>query len=401
MSNKDQRKPLRISLSSRNSRPEKRQRTLDISSHLPVALQHPRRSNHNVHDIRSKPNSCASTEDFNFSENHISESSLPNDVIMAIRSLACKQSVAYCPLSSSTLLPFILKPMLHQAFLCKPTAPTTDFLQVESYMIDHESQFQNCLTNANTGVNIELLDSCQKNTVRLLALLGTGGCDDTTVNREDDIAIMETQHYVEGILDAFHRSSWLSKQRTTTNDRDYEVVRDSSSYCNRKASYWTDDQCSQVIQWYIAELKSWTGTYVKHVDIDRAAKKTNDRNQPTTVFALPTGSTTQMIVDYLLSIGVLLPRKIPNVIATDSFWFTLPLLGTVSKALTTGRKQMMTQFKRSYYKEMKMSTILTKAFGDKNYNFPANFLVRDLVSRGIVKILETPSGEFVRLIQTK
>ena len=389
-----QREPLRITLSSRSSRPR-----IPNESSLanPVRSENPKKAN--------------TQEEINF-ENYISLPSIPNDIIMAIRSSTVRQCVAYCPLITqqelSSLLPFILKPMLHQVFLSKPSAPivTTD----KRDEIHHDSIKQTCVTNAHTGINLELLESCQRNIVRQLVLLGTSNSDESTLNAEDDIAVMETEHYVKGITDAFCSSLSSKKCLKVNEDKEWAEDLYASGMDRRRKNDWTEEQCKQVIEWFIHQLSSWTGPFVKYMDVDRAVKKTFDicissldpaskrtaQNQPSFV-----GLTTQSVLDYLLSIQVLIPRNIPKVTTSDSFWFTLPLLGQVSKALTAGRKQMMIQLKRSYYKEIKLTNLLTKTFGDKNFKLSGNFLVRDFLSRGIAKTAETPSGEFVRLIQNK
>lgn len=407
------RDPLRITLSSCRSRQDKRPRSLIVeessqSNIDPFVLRKSVRLD-KKYDDDTKPKAEDAPINFDLL-------SLPNDIIMAIRSSSARNRAAYCPLitqhePTTRLLPFILKPMLYHVFLSKPSAPRSQ--QDKTHDNDHINLIQRCASNAYTGVNTTLLESCQRNTVRQLVLLGTGNSDESTKNAEDDVAVMETEHYIMGVWDAYRSASSL-KRITTVNNPDDGIIGGFTPWTDhRRTNHWTDEQCKQVIEWFISQLNSWTEMYVKYVDVDLAIKRSLDmgrssldltikhtnHNQPWVV-GLPTHCTTQRVLDFLESIQILIPRIIPKVITSDSFWLTLPLLGQVSKALTMGRKQMLIQFKRSYHKELKQSTLQTKSFGDKNYKLSANFLVRDFLSRGIVKICETPSGEFVRLIQT-
>ena len=285
------------------------------------------------------------TEEF---ENDICFDEIPHEIILAVRSLKSRHQVAYCPScdKNSPPMALILKPMLHDIFLDKN---------------------QTNVDESFTGIEIELKNSNPK-LLQPLKLHGT--------SNNNDIALMETKDYISGIKDA-HRHFLL-------NNPDQMYISDS------------------FIAWFVDALQqNWYEPSVSFFQINQCHSIMN-RNKPNY-----SSSTLKGLVNYLLNIQILIPhttRMSTGCMMDNSncfYWFSLPKLGTVSKALTKGRTKLITTLKWAPQKQLKRSTLDTiDLLKGETFVAVGAFVIRDWIARqSTIKLLSTPNGEFIQLQQ--
>merc|ERR1712232_1005592 len=104
-------------------------------------------------------------------------------------------------------------------------------------------------------------------------------------------------------------------------------------------------------------------------------------------------------VEYLLSIGVLLPKMGSlDVHAEPHYYFSLPTLGKSANQILEGRKALLLKLKRSYTKELSQDALDRCLFSDL---LPTPFHMRDVLSKGLVVTKKSPSGKvFIKLVDT-
>ncbi len=310
---------------------------------------------YSVHDSSQKVESNCVTHGFDKDsvnetdefENDICFEEIPHEIILAIRSLKSRHQVAYCPSCDKNAPPIalILKPMLHDIFLDKNQ------------------------TNADesfTGIEMELKNSNPK-LLQPLKLHGT--------SNNNDIALMETIDYISGVKDA-HRHFLLN---------------------NPEPKFKSDSY----IAWFVdALLQNWYEPSVSFFQIEQCFSTMN-KNKPNY-----SSSTLRGLVDHLLNIQILIPHTTTRMTTdymTNSYncfyWFSLPKLGTVSKALTKGRTKLITTLKWAPQKQLKRSTLDTiDLLKGETFVAVGAFVIRDWIARqSTIKLLSTPNGEFIQL----
>ena len=323
---------------------------------------------------------------------------VPCDTLLALRSLVSKGAAAVCPLrSNAAVLPFVLKPMLHHALLSSVSSQSNQGKGNDTTNIEEKNKILSA--GAATGVTVELDGLRLDNVVRLLQLQGTGGVEDSG----NDIGITETSLFKQGIKDAFSLLEDADDGRGT---------KQTFSSARNDLRLYSNDLCT----WFISNLSSWNQAFVNYdaIAASLASLPTPCRNA-------------SHVIDYLVGIGLLLPRRASSASTRPSdrsYWFTLPGLGQASKAIADGRQMVLNKIRRSNYGEIKRSvleagmmppsrrfepgkSLVAYPTGSHKLDqqgsstidvaMPAAFCIRDLLSRGQITIHETPAGQFVRV----
>jgi hypothetical protein len=195
-----------------------------------------------------------------------------------------------------------------------------------------------------TDVCKEIEELQEKNVIRLLDL-SCGRCKESLP--EDDAAVMETSVYLNCVHDAIKKEAgpMLSSKQIDDYLHHFTLITDS---CKSKSL--DNDSLKQV-------LKSKTSTYVTFYG--RA--------------------------------GLL--RKCPQ--SSNLYYFSLPTFGKAVKNILVGRKSFVKKLQQSLHGELLQKNLMERC---KFSDLPAGFHLRDAVCRGVVKMVNSPSGEtFVRL----
>ncbi|XP_023743383.1 uncharacterized protein LOC111891562 isoform X2 [Lactuca sativa] len=98
-------------------------------------------------------------------------------------------------------------------------------------------------------------------------------------------------------------------------------------------------------------------------------------------------------ISLLINAG-LLTRQL---IDPDMYWFAIPNIGSLLKALTQGRKEVMSLLNRKKYKEMMLSLVEKKRLRFSPLDI--RFHLRDLLGSGHLKTLHTPGGIVIRVVK--
>ncbi|KAG2323631.1 hypothetical protein Bca4012_059101 [Brassica carinata] len=96
-------------------------------------------------------------------------------------------------------------------------------------------------------------------------------------------------------------------------------------------------------------------------------------------------------ITLLINAG-LLTRQL---IDPDMYWFTIPSIGKLWKALLQGRKELLSLLKRKRHKEMFLSELEKKRL--RYSPLDMRFHIRDLIGSAHLKIFQTTSGLVVRV----
>lgn len=327
---------------------------------------------------------------------------VPCDTLLALRSLVSKGAAAVCPLRTNTAcLPFVLKPMLHHALLSSVSSQSNPGKCNGNNTHDAtniEETNKILSAGAATGVAVELDDLRRKNVVRLLQLHGTGGVEDSG----NDLAIMETNIFEQGVRDAFG---------VPEQAYDGVNIKETFSSSSTDLRRYSNDLC----HWFTNNLSRWNQAFVSHDAIVAS------------LVSLPAPCReASRTIDYFVGIGLLLPRRASSAstrLSDRSYWFTLPGLGQASKSIADGRQRVLNKIRRSNYGEIKRSvleagmmpssrrggpgkslvidshTLDQQGSNTIDVAMPASFCIRDLLSRGQITVHETPAGQFVRVSQ--
>nr|XP_043610516.1 serine/threonine-protein kinase 19 [Erigeron canadensis] len=98
-------------------------------------------------------------------------------------------------------------------------------------------------------------------------------------------------------------------------------------------------------------------------------------------------------ISLLMNAG-LLTRQL---IDPDMYWFAIPNIGSLLKALTQGRKELLSLLNRKKYKEMMLALLEKKRL--RLSPLDIRFHLRDLLGSGHLKTVHTPSGLVVRAVK--
>ena len=322
---------------------------------------------------------------------------LPCDTLLALRSLVSKGAAAVCPLRTNTTtagLPFVLKPMLHHALLSSVSLQPNPERGNGGTNVEETNKILSA--GAATGVTVELDDLRRQNIVRLLQLQGTGSVEDSG----NDIAIMETHFFERGVRDAFVLLEEVD---------DDHITKQAFPSAGDDLRQYSNDIC----QWFLDNLSSWNQAFVNYDAIHLSLAS----------LTAPCRYASR-VIDYLVGIGLLLPRRASSAstrLSDRSYWFTLPGLGKASKSIAESRCRVLNKIRRSNYGEIKRSvleagmmpssrkfepgkSLVAHNLDQQGSNsvelaMPAAFCIRDLLSRGQITIHETPAGQFVRVGQ--
>lgn len=186
-------------------------------------------------------------------------------------------------------------------------------------------------------VTAELQQLIRSNKIRRLSSI-PGGNSDVMVE-----AVMETRYYKRAVWDA-HRHIPTSNPKVTAG-----FVSCLDRLTKRQVSL------SDLQQSWPTETYSWND---KHVDV-------------------------------LVQMQVLLPLT-----KGDAYLFWLPHWGLVLKQLTRAQEKVISQLKRSLYKELTQSQVERM----HHTGLSGPFVLHTLVAQGLVELQERPCGAFVRLL---
>lgn len=93
----------------------------------------------------------------------------------------------------------------------------------------------------------------------------------------------------------------------------------------------------------------------------------------------------------LLSTGLIMRHS------SGSFLFGIPGAGAVIKAVTAARKELIGMLRRRRYSEIPLRELEQKKLQASGLG--VQFHIRDMVGRGLIKVLDTPAGKLVRLVK--
>jgi len=228
---------------------------------------------------------------------------------------------------------------------------------------------------------------------------------------------MEKKHLVIGIWDAHrsfnstHSSINNDLSSSTHNLKEYKDNKVVESNTGRKGlSKLSLEARVQVVHAFIRSLPDITGTYVNQSDL--ALKMRKKWNKKPIEFSTGYKSPTMMHtsaeinvwIDYLLCLGVLLPRQQIHLSFSEgdsdinrSYWITLPKMGKAAKSITDGRTKIKEKIKRSRFKKVKRSILETSSLSSdsSDLSFSGKFYVLDLLVRNEITVLKKKSGDEV------
>ena len=297
---------------------------------------------------------------------------------------------------AATAFAFVLLPMLRAALLSTvPSAPSVSF----SASADETNRLLE--VGAATGSAEELSRLRRAGNVRVLRLHGTraeGG--------EEDLAAMESPDYCRAVRDAFALGRRMEARMAARREVQTQVQQQAQE----------EGAIDRLERWYLFHLAAWARTYVTRADLRRALPPSASagllhRHQhhhhlpsppPPPAVAVPP---VDRIADRLVALGLLLPRSGggrggcvgPEDDGGASYWFALPGLGRAAAAVLEGRGAVLAKLRRSGHRELRRSSIEAGEAGGGVKLVPPAFTVRDLLSRGVVTVRETPAGQFLRL----
>ena len=320
-----------------------------------------------------------------------------SDTFLALKSLIQRESAAFFePLqcTSSTfetnktnifhpnqnhVFPFVLRQMLHQVLLSQ-SCPRSQ-KKIEKSFFSSKCQYSNTIpldnqAEAATEVMREISMLQRQNRIRLLKLplqsssssfltekakkrkMGKGA---SYQQHEEDIAIMETETYIEAVKQAMHIYS--------------------------KESMSTSSLILSIIQTFLSIISTETRMSISHSKLIK-------------YFSF----TPSYCIDILVQKRFLVPsHSNPSESLSEIYYFTLPTLGKAVHQIHQGRQSILKSLRMTYRNEIPRKALMEKTFSNGRqsnlYNLPMSFHLRDLISIGKVAWIERPSGIFVKLVE--
>ncbi len=282
------------------------------------------------------------------------ELELPCDMILAMESLKQRYSCGTCDMmdASSQPITFVTRSILNSTLRVSSIDEQTD--QITSSL-------------ASTGFDVELKRLCTNGEIKLIQLQGLNG--------EEDVAVFRMDDYVKGVQDAAMNLSSSSSSSSTTT-----------------ITATSEQQQMKVVNLFLSCVKDFTSTFVLGEELQRAMQRRNRKNKEYIL-------NEDRWIDVLITAQLLLPRRqlSGSMSASNkyaSYWFTLPKLGQSASLVAEGRRRMLLKLKRAPNKELKRNSLETNARG----GMAGTFHVRDLLARGIVNVISTANGQFIRLV---
>jgi hypothetical protein len=261
---------------------------------------------------------------------------LPSDILLAFDSLLQRHSYATCGLNYST--------QSNQELAFVMSSMLSSSLWTTSC-----NEEQNIIASsvATTDFHIELERLCRNGEIKILQLHGLDG--------EDDVAVFRMKDYLRGVNDAL---IGLKEEMRSIGDL------------------------------YLACTQQFHGTYVEANALLRAMNRKNLKRENYVL-------NSEKWISELVRIQLLLPRNRDGMTGSTStsFWFHLPKLSVAAKLISKVRKRMLQRLKRAPNQELKR-TMLETSVKD---GFMGPFHVRDLLSKGLVRIKDTANGQFVKI----
>ena len=292
---------------------------------------------------------------------------VPSDTVLTMRALAQRHATGILRLVSPGCqpIPFLLLPMLQSSLLSTSEDGQGD---------------QKASAMASTGVSVDLERDCNKYQIRKLQLHGTQ-------DKDQDVAVLEYDDFTRCVWDALPIST---------------VPLEGDTFASS-----TEGDLSRLIELFLICCKEHTNTYIRDVDLtnslEAAYMKINKLDKASGKSDLSSHLGDEELrmkshswIDKLISMQLLIPRLSSSIGTAKSYWFTLPSLGAASRELCQCRTQMLVKIRRSSQKEIKRMKLEAS-----NTVMPGPFLVTDLLARGVVKLKETPSGQFVKIIKSE
>ena len=195
--------------------------------------------------------------------------------------------------------------------------------------------------NHASNINAELLKLIETNKVKRMC------CHEMST-----MAIMLTEDYVKAVWDAHYHNEWPSALE------------------KRKAE--------GIVAWFLAQLHHWTKPSISESSItERWEGNEGDSEKG------------DEVLRYLLNAQFLLRDK-----QDDEYVLWLPYWGTVLKTWHEARKQLLTLLAQR--KEMSKANVLQK---NRHSRISTAFLIGELLSQEMIRVVERPFGSFLQLIR--
>ncbi len=195
--------------------------------------------------------------------------------------------------------------------------------------------------NHASNTNAELFKLIKTNKVKRMC------CHDMST-----MAMMLTEDYVKAVWDAHHHKTWPS----AVEKREAE----------------------EIVAWFLAQLHHWTKPSISESSIiERWEGNEGDSRKG------------DEALRYLLNAQLLLRDK-----QDDEYVLWLPYWGTVLKTWHEARKQLLTILAQR--KEMSKANVLQK---NRHSRICTAFLIDELLSREMIRVVERPFGSFLQLIR--
>ena len=325
-----------------------------------------------------------------FSDAETSELLQMSDTLLALRSLVQKYAAAYfmpfvlddkCGDKQDTSImrqgyPFVLRQMLHQVLLSQSKSNTVNAHNVLTYNQSNSFTIHNDSSNtaqeydnhaeAATMVMKEISTLQQENKIRLLKLPTSPL---SSMQQEEDIAIIETFVYIQSIQQA------IEMYNTTTTEKNSSDPNILPSILAKFISLLPTETRMTISHTKL--LQSFPSSHIDILIQKRFLVPSHDRDNPGYISSLSSSSS-----------------------CTSFYYFTLPSLGKAVQQINRGRQNILQRLKMSYRKEIPKKVLLDKGMNPNTVSaLPMSFHLRDLQSLGKIAFMERPSGVFVKLLE--
>lgn len=179
------------------------------------------------------------------------------------------------------------------------------------------------------------------------------------ISHREDVAIVETDEYTKEV-----RQAIMSDGRLIESERE------------------------QLVRMFLVILKSNCRTSIRYEDLLTSICEWKEIGRNSIVH------NANAAIDCFVSLGIMKERRETNP-TSRSYWFSIPNIGSAVASLVAGRKEIITRVKRKMHKEISRKVLESSKL--RSSVLPVSFHVKDLLSKGQLKVKSTPSGEFIIL----
>ena len=245
--------------------------------------------------------------------------------------------------------------------------PVTPINGKTSIQVVLESQiYKKFDENHSSTIFQELQDLKHKNIVRQLYCPPTGA----TTSSNNNIVWILTKDFIMGVWDSLNY------------------------YTASKSDNGNPERDEMIVSWFVTNLKNWTGSSIMESSMQESwndYKGSNRDNKPSKVQF-------NVVIQKLLGLQVILRDNTTSVSSgnttNDRYHLWLPKWGVVLKSWNEAKSQLISylNLKRG---ELSQSNVLSK---NRHTCVSTKFVLDDLVSQGVLRIIERPFGRFVQKI---